>query len=458
MINILIVEDDEHLRHILKTRLTREQYWVDEANNIASAMEKIDNERYDVFILDLKLPDGNSISLFDTHGDKLTSRSIIITANATIPGVVNAIKKGAFNYLEKPVDKELLTAQVQAIIQLNTIKQEHQNLIDDVASNFTFSKIVFASKQMEEVISRARILSQTGNSILIQGDTGCGKEILAHSIHNESQRKNYIFSPINCASIPSDLFESELFGFEKGAFTGATSHYQGRFILADRGTIFLDEIGELPLSIQAKLLRVLDDKVIFPLKSNNPVKVDVRVIAATNRKLFNEVKLKQFRSDLYYRLKESTIIIPPLRERPEDILPLVHHFLRIFNHVYKKEVNRLTPEVEKHFITYPWEGNVRELKNTIKSIIPFKTNNIIRMEDISYSHLEAGTAGKSRILTLREFEKKHILKVLQLTDFNILRTAELLEISRPRLYRKIKEYDLDIDYEALDKEQNNVTE
>ncbi len=447
MENILIVEDQAHLRTILKVFLQKHDYRVDEAPDLETADWKIGQTRYDVIILDLKLPDGSGISMLDKHPGSLAGRTIIITANATVPSVVEAVKKGAFNYLEKPVDKELLAAQVKRVIEINTLKQEHQTLIDEVASNFTFDFIVYESRKMEEVISRAKVLAETGNTVLIQGETGSGKEVLSHSIHNSSTRKNEIFLPINCASIPGDLFESELFGFEKGAFTGAAASYGGRFIQADRGTLFLDEIGELPIHIQAKLLRVLDDGAIYPLKAKNPVNVDVRLIAATNRNLTADIKLKQFRKDLYYRLKEASIVIPPLRERVEDILPLIRHFIGIYNRVYKKNITRISAEAEKYFLTYAWEGNVRELKNTIKSIIPFKTNNTIRMEDLSYSLIDGSETKENKVLTLAECEKRHLSKVLKLTDFNILRTAELLGISRPRIYRKMKEYRLDVDTE-----------
>ncbi len=452
MAKILLIEDQPHMRTILKAQLRKQGHRIDEAEDLKAAVYKIESTRYDVIIMDLKLPDGNSISLLDSYPTQLASRTIIITANATVPSVVEAIKKGAFNYLEKPIDKSLLAAQVKNIIDLNSWKQEHQTLIDEVSSNFTFGHIVYESPKMEQVIDRARILARTENTILIQGETGCGKEVLSHSIHNESTRHKEVFLPINCASIPTELFESELFGFSKGAFTGAMESYSGRFSQADNGTLFLDEIGELPLPIQAKLLRVLDDGIIYPLKSKKGAKVDVRLIAATNRKLQKEIQLKQFRSDLYYRLKESTIVLPPLRDRIEDIMPLARHFIRIYNHVYNKNVTRISTEAEKYFLTYPWEGNVRELKNTIKSIIPFKTNSTIRLEDLSYSLIEGYDSKAYKILTLNESERKHIAMVLRLTDFNILRTAELLGISRPRLYRKMDKYGLAVD---IDRDEVN---
>ncbi|MCP4149696.1 MAG: sigma-54-dependent Fis family transcriptional regulator [bacterium] len=441
---ILLVEDQGYMRELLTELLQKQRYHVEGAADLKTASMKLEREFFDIIILDLKLPDGDSISLLDKYRNKLESRTIIITANPTIPSVVEAIKKGAVNYLEKPIDKELLLAQVQGIIRINARLDSQQNLLKEVSSNYSFDDIVYESKAMEEVVSRAKILAPTGNTILIHGETGCGKEVIAHSIRNYSPRKKEMFLPVNCASIPEPLFESELFGFEKGAFTGAGGSYCGKFVLAEKGTLFLDEIGELPLHIQAKLLRVLDDRAIFPLKGHKAINVDVRLITATNRDLKKDVKLKQFRSDLYYRLMEASIVIPPLRERREDILPLSRHFTGVYNQLYQKNVTRLSPEVEKHFLTYPWEGNVRELKNTIKSIIPFKSDNTIRMEDLSYTLIDMGESKANRDLTMEKVEKEHIYEVLKLTNFNILRSAELLGMHRPRLYRKIKEYNLEM--------------
>lgn len=443
MVKILLVEDQEDLREILKTQLELQQFLVDEAPTLKSASEKIEQGNFDVIILDLKLPDGTSISLFDRHPGKLASRTIIITANATIPSVVEAIKKGAFNYLEKPVEEELLIAQVKKIVELNRREDKYRSIESEVGVDYRFEDVIFESKLMGDIISRAKVLARTNNTILIQGETGVGKEVISRSIHNHSLRKDEIFLPVNCASIPTELFESELFGFEKGAFTGAVSSYSGRFIQADKGTLFLDEIGELPLNIQAKLLRILDENVIYQLKSKKALKVDIRLIAATNKNLDDEVNLKQFRSDLYYRLKESSLLIPPLRERVEDILPLVHHFIKIYNHIYDRNVTKISKEAENYLLNYSWRGNVREVKNTIKSIIPFKKNNTIDLDDLSYSIIEGKEVSEKQLPTLDDHEKKYIIKVLKATGFNITRTAEVLGINRPRLYRKIKYFQLE---------------
>lgn len=443
MVKILVVEDQEDFRELVKHQLMGHGFLVDEAPNLEIASWKIAKGSYDVVILDVKLPDGSSIDLFDRYPERLVSRAIIITANATIPGVVEAIKKGAFNYLEKPVDEDLLIAQVKKIVEINRLRSEHQSIMTEMASNFTFDDIVYESKQMAEVVNRAKILATTDNTVLIQGETGVGKEVLAHSMHNLSFRKNEIFLPLNCASIPGELFESELFGFEKGAFTGAVDSYYGRFIQADKGTLFLDEVGELPLHIQAKLLRILDTRAIYRLKSKKPIKIDVRLMAATNLELMQEVKLKQFRSDLYYRLMESALTIPPLRERVEDILPLIRHFIQVYNRVYHKNVTRISKETESYFLNYSWGGNVRELKNTIKSIIPFKTDNIIEMYDLSFSIIGGKECSEKKLPSLEEYENEYMRKVLKITGFNITRACEILGISRPRFYRRLKDLQLD---------------
>ncbi len=443
MVKILIVEDKELMRRILKVHLKPLDFNIEEASTLQEADQKIDRGNFAVILLDLMLPDGNAIRLFDKYPRKMKDRTIVITAKATIPGVVAAVKKGAFNFLEKPVDKELLIAQVMKIIDLKRLTNGYKSIQTEITSDYAFENIIYESRQMEEVISRAKVLAKTNNTILIQGETGVGKEVLAHSIHNYSPRRGEAVLPINCASIPIELFESELFGFEKGAFTGAVDSYQGRFVQADKGTLFLDEIGELPLSIQAKLLRILDENLIYPLKSKKAVKIDVRLISATNKQLSDEINLNQFRKDLYYRLKESTLLIIPLRERVEDILPLTRHYIRIYNQIYNKNVTQLSRPAEKYFLNYSWKGNIRELKNTIKSIIPFKKNSTIDMDDLSYSIIDRKEPREERFITLEENEKRYILKVLKTTNFNISLTADILGINRPRLYRKMKYYQLE---------------
>ena len=439
---ILIIEDYLHVREVLKDELAAVGHSVDIAPDLKMATWKLNQGQYDVVIVDLKLPDGNGLSLYDSHRDKLNFKSIIITANATISTAVEAIKKGAFNYLEKPVDPESLLVQVNKILKINRLNQRNHSALVESAVMFSFDHFIYHSRVMEELVTMAKVLAQTDNTILIQGETGCGKEVLAHAIHHASQRRQKTFLPVNCASIPGELFESEFFGFEKGAFTGAIGSYTGRFIQAHNGTLFLDEIGELPLHIQAKLLRILDERTVYRLKSQQAIPVDVKLITATNRDLQKEVQQQTFRSDFYFRLQESRLYIPPLRERVEDIIPLARYFIGIYNDIYNRNITRMSAEVEAFLMNYPWPGNIRELKNMIKSIIPFKQDSLIVMSDLSYSAVNHSDKKEQKVCTLAVCEKKHISKVLDITSFNIQRTAELLGIARSSLYRKMKEYGL----------------
>ncbi len=416
---------------------------MDDVGDLRSAARKLKQHDYDVIVMDMVLPDGNSISLLEQYPKQTASRTIIITANPTIPGVVEAIKKGAYNYLEKPIDQEVLYAQVDKIVELNRLKFEHQAMATEVLPHYTFDSIIHRSQMMADVIKRAKVLAETDNTILLHGETGVGKEVMAHALHNYSRRKEKIFLPLNCAAIPSELFESELFGFEKGAFTGATSKYGGRFFQADKGTLFLDEIGELPLPIQAKLLRILDERRVYPLRGQHPIPVDVRLIAATNLDLRQEVKAKEFRGDLFYRLQESSLTIPPLREREEDILFLFHHFMKLYSRLFKKEVTHISREAEHCLLNHRWEGNVRELKNTVKSIIPFKTNDTVDLEDLSPVMMGQADDPQNKLVTLTEMENRYMLKVLKITGFNIKRTAEILGIARTRIYRRLNQLELD---------------
>ena len=313
-IKVLIIEDEIALRKSLKKLLELIKYQVDEAADFISAAKNIRCNHYNIFLLDLKLSDGKGIELLKKYKSKLEQKTIIMTAHATIPSAVDAIKNGAFYYLEKPLDEDLLFIQMEKILELTLLREKNLTLKNELTNGHS-----------------------TGDTVLIQGSTGAGKEIIARFIHRNSKRKDKIFLPINCSCIPEQLFESELFGFKKGVFTGAAENYNGRFIQADQGTLFLDEIGEMPLPLQSKMLRILEDGEIYCLGSTKPQKVDVRVISATNKNLWEEARADRFRKGLYFRLKEGMIHIPPLRERKEDILPLVRHFIAIYNTLFEKK-------------------------------------------------------------------------------------------------------------------------
>ena len=443
-IKILIIDDELALRKSLGKLLELRQYEVDEAKDINTAAKKIRYYDYDIFLLDLKLPDGNGIDLLQKYNSRMEGRTIIMTAHATISSAVEAVQSGAFYYLEKPLDEELLYIQMEKIKQLAELKTQNLSFKNELISQHASEDIIHKSSKMNEVLSIARQFSKTGSTVLILGQTGVGKELMAKYIHNHSMRKDKIFLPINCSSIPEQLFESELFGFKKGAFTGASENYTGRFLQANKGTIFLDEIGEIPLHLQAKLLRVLEDETIYQLGNNTPQKIDVRVIAATNKDLWEESQANRFRKDLYFRLKESIITIPPLKERKEDIMPLVWHFISIYNNLFDKKITRITKEAELYLKEYSWEGNVRELKNSIKSIFSLKNTNAITMNDLMISLHDTQKKLQKTTITLQEHELNYVKEVLELTDFNVKKTAEILDISRARLYRKINLLGLDI--------------
>ena len=289
---------------------------------------------------------------------------------------------------------------------------------------------------MREAVSKTRRLSPTGNNILVQGPTGVGKELFATFIHAHSNRRSGVFLPINCSSIPEHLFESELFGFRKGAFTGASDSYDGRFVQAHQGTLFFDEVGEFPIQLQAKLLRVLDSRKIYQLGSKQPVPVDVRIVAATNKDLWEEVQKGRFRKDLYFRLNEALITIPPLAQRVDDILPLTHHFIDVFNEKYQKNINRLTPDAEELLKNHPWEGNVRELKNVLKCIYALKDNNTINAQELC-AMLRPQQPHINGFQSLEDHQLSYIKTVLSAYSYNIKKAAAVLKISRSRLYRKL---------------------
>lgn len=436
-INILIIVDEFAFRKSLKGLLELRKYRVDEAENLEIACQKIHHFHYDIFLLDIKLLDGSAIDLLKKYNHHMHDKTIVMTSCSTIPDALEALKHGAFYYLEKPLNEELLFIQIEKIMEIAKLRKKNFSFKNELLTRHTSDEIVFESQQMADVMSMALQFAQTDNIVLIQGSTGVGKEIIAKFIHNNSNRKDHIFLPINCASIPEQLFESELFGFKKGAFTGASENYGGRFVQANKGTLFLDEIGEMPLQFQSKLLRILEDGVIYQLGNDTPQKVDVRVIAATNKVLKEEVEANRFRKDLYYRLKGTEIYISPLRERKEDILPLVWHFIALFNNLFDKKITHITKEAETFLLQYPWEGNVRELKNIIQSVFSLKNNDVITITDLMLILHENEKFSKKTFLTLNQYEINYIKEVLVANNNNIKKTAQILGISRTRLYRKL---------------------
>jgi DNA-binding NtrC family response regulator len=439
---VLIIEDDHSLRETVRGMLTRRGFNVDEAGTIEQARKKLIKNPYDLALLDLTFPDGCGLDILEGDSFINHNRIIVVSGTAEIQTAVNAMKMGVFDFLTKPIDRDLLLATIAKVLEVNQKLDNFQELKKEVGSDSTFEKILYKSKVMGTVLKRAKEIAISSNTTLITGETGTGKELLARAIHNHSPRKDMPFIPVNCAAIPENLAESEFFGFEAGAFTGANKAYPGKFMLAENGTIFLDEIAELPLMIQAKLLRVLESNEIFALNSKKPKIINVRVIAATNKDLKELINNGGFREDLYYRINVLKLNLPPLRKRKGDIIPLAERFIHINNIAHNKEIDAIDDEAAELLSKYEWPGNVRELKNTITEISLVVNGTVIKAEHLPTRIINYGKSDASRhtFLTLSEVERNHIMGALKKTNYNIQRCAQLLGLTRPTLYKKMKDH------------------
>jgi DNA-binding NtrC family response regulator len=441
--SILVVEDEAPMRELIKKILRKRDYAVSEAKSVATARSQLKDKTFDLLLMDLTLPDGWGLDILEQISEDYRNRVIIVSGTGTIDMAVEAMRKGAFDFLTKPLDFKVLLVTVKKALQVNQELDEFRILKDKLNDRSRIDRIISASKNMGEVVKKAKECAQSNKTILITGETGTGKELIARAIHHASNRKSNPFITVNCSTIPLSLAESELFGFDKGAFTGADKPYPGKFFLADKGTIFLDEIGDLHPEVQPKLLRVLESGEIFPLKSTKPRHLDIRVITATNRDLKNnEGDDNQFRQDLYYRIQQVEIHIPPLRQRKADIIPLMEYFISINNITNSRQVSGIDKEARELLLRYQWPGNVRELKNAVEEIMSSVTGNEITVEHLPsrlLKHQDLGIS-ESSVMTLQELEKKYVLRILSLTQYNIQKTARLLGIGRPALYRKIEKY------------------
>jgi two-component system response regulator HydG len=371
---------------------------------------------------------------------------IMMTAYGTIAAAVEAIKSGAQDFVAKPLDMEALTLKIRKVLQLNELGQESFLRQEWLETKFDFSRIIGHSPKMLEVFETLALVAPTEAPVLILGESGTGKELIADAIHQNSPRRQKPLVKLNCAALQESLLESELFGHERGAFTGAVSRKEGRFQQADEGTIFLDEIGDMTLNTQSKMLRVLQEKEFEPVGGTRTLKVDVRVIAATNKDLLQEVQAGHFREDLYYRLNVVSLTMPPLRERREDIPPLVEYFIKIYAERNHRPIKGMEPRVLDAFQRYHWPGNVRELENAIERAVIMCTGEYIRLEDLPLTlsspgpEAVTGEVGIKAGLSMREMEKQLILKTLEDTQGNKSKAARLLGISRRTLLNKLQEY------------------
>ena len=451
MDRILIVDDEVALRQSLTILLSRKGYAVDTASSADEALTIMESRRYDLVITDLRMEDMDGMQLLNkvktTHPD---TEVILMTAYGSIGGAVEAMKLGAFDYVTKPFKNDQLIVVVEKSLERRKLISEVKYLREALQKDFSEDNIVVQSEQMRSVMDLVRKIAPQNLSVLITGDSGTGKEVIAKAIHNISDRSGNRFMAVNCSAMPEQLLESELFGHMKGSFTGATASKKGMFEEASDGTLLLDEIGDMPLGLQSKLLRVLEEKAIKPVGSNLEVETDVRVLAATNKNLAEMVKEGKFREDLYYRLDVIRLHIPPLNERREDIVPLAEFFLRQYRDELGKPSINLGNSAVNALINHSWPGNVRELKNTIKRSMALANKDILESEDIYFvpSDLSAPKPGRLEIKrppennTLEDSQREHIRRALIANNWNYTKTSKQLGIGRTTLWRKVKKYDL----------------
>lgn len=447
--NILIIDDEEKLRNLLAKILTMEGFEVFQAGDCKSGLKRLEQNAIDVVICDVKLPDGRGVDLTKTIKDKYpTIEIILLTAYGNIPDGVQAIKNGAFDYITKGDDNNKIIPLLYKAIEKVSLSKRVQQLEKQLGEKHSFDKIIGKSKIMLQTIDLAKKVAETDTTVLLTGETGTGKEVFAQAIHQASKRSNQSFVAINCSAFSKDLLESEMFGHKAGAFTGAIKDQKGLFEEAHNGTIFLDEIGEMALDLQAKLLRIIESGELLKVGESKPIKVNVRIIAATNRDLLKEIEAGHFREDLYYRISVFQIKLPALRERIVDIELLTNHFVTVFSHKMNKKVRKIEESFIETLKLHNWNGNIRELKNVIERSIILMNDDELKIENLpleiqNISQSDKGVSGKTLTnFELSNAEKTHIQKVLNYTNGNKTKTAELLNIALTTLYRKIEEYKL----------------
>lgn len=452
---ILVIDDEELIRWSFEKEMEKEGYKVITSKSGEEGLEFFQRECPDLVILDVKLPGMNGLDVLKEIKNLDPNIPVImITAYADVKTAVNAMKMNAADYISKPFDFEEVKVVVEKSLENSKIKREYLKVKEKERSHYHFSKIVTQSPQMMALLDTAKKVAESeATTVLIEGESGTGKELFARAIHHSSRRSDYPFMEINCAAIPETLLESELFGFEKGAFTDARISRKGLFELADGGTILLDEVSEMSLSSQAKLLRVLETKTFKRLGGSVDITADVRVIATTNKNLREEVKKGKFREDLFYRLNVIELRIPPLRERKDDIPLLVNYFIEEFRKEFKKPQVLITDEAMKILREYSWPGNVRELKNVIERVMILKSDSLITEKDLNFLNLAKSKEGEEskkeffRLpkegIPLEDIEKMVILQALEMTGGNRTKAAKLLSISRDTLKYRMRKYNIE---------------
>lgn len=443
-VKILVVDDEAIVRESLRDWLTDAGYQVFIAENGSQALEVIKREKLGIVIADLVMPGMDGIELM--KGAKEISPHIaviIITAYGSIPTAIAAMKEGAYDYIEKPFCPEQAELLIRKLVEHQRLIEENLALRQRLEERYRFENIIAKSHKMQQIFEVVRTVAQSNATVLITGESGTGKELIARAIHNLSPRRGKPFVAVSCAALPESLLESELFGHEKGAFTGAVAQRKGRFELAHKGTLFLDEIGEMSANIQVHLLRVLEEREFTRVGGTETIRSDVRIISATNKDLNEAVMRGEFRDDLYYRLNVVSIQLPPLRERAEDIPLLAQHFLNKFAVENQKRDITFSPDAMDFLMKYEWPGNVRELENATERAVVLALNSTITATDLSPQNpplLRQDSSGKS----IKEVVKDHILHVLTETEGNYSKAAKILGVTRMTLYNKVEEYGLDV--------------
>ncbi len=440
---ILVVDDDSNLLEVISMRLESAGYDVITALQEEDALDAVRTELFDVSVLDLQLSDMDGITLMERiHNINPHIPVIILTAFGSIESAVEAMQRGAYSYLTKPFDHRELLLQIRNAMESSRLALEIKRLQRLLEEKYDAGNIVAKSREMQLVLDLVTRIAGTDSTVFINGESGTGKELIAKAVHVGSGRKDKPFVAINCAAIPDALLESELFGYEKGAFTGAVQSSKGLFAQAGNGTIFLDEIGDMSLALQSKILRILQERQFYPLGGKQAVEVDVRVIVATNKDLQNEVKEGNFREDLYYRIHVIPVKLPPLRNRKEDIPALVDHFLEEFNQKMKIRVKGLTSQAMQKLMMHEWPGNVRELKNSIEYAMALTRKDVISEDLILQAAMQPSGILKSFKEAKSEFEKEYLLNLLKITHGNVSRASELAGKYRADFYQLLKKHNL----------------
>jgi DNA-binding NtrC family response regulator len=448
---VLVVDDEYLIRWTLQQNLEKEGYEVLLAENGEQALDKVENEAPDLMLLDINMPgmDGYEVLGKALKADP-TVVPIMLTAYEEVEKVVRAIRLGAFDYITKPFNFEKVRLSIQKALEASQLKRELKRLRRETGNRFGFNNIVAVSKEMERVLRIAEKMAQSdAATVLIQGESGTGKEVIAHAIHERSRRENMPFVAVNCAGFPEHMLENELYGHEKGAFTDAKETKKGLLEVADGGTLFLDEIGDMNINLQSKLLRLVEQRSFRRIGGIKDIQVDIRIITATNKDLMKLKEEEKFREDLFYRINVASVKLPTLRERPDDILPLMKHFIQKYNEEFHKTIQRVSKGVEDFFLSYNWPGNVRELRNVIERAMILGDGDTLLMEHLPIEIL--GQASRQGIaiegirippegISLEKVEEALVKQALKMTNRNQTKAAKLLDISRDALRYRMQKF------------------